>query len=88
MRYYLRLRLRFARNAIFYGDQPIADIAYEHGFSCPEVFSRTFRAQFGLSPRAFRASVSQEQLRRFLPELSGDLAVSLSDPPGAALAVQ
>jgi AraC-like DNA-binding protein len=33
------------------------------------VLSRSFRAHFGLSPRAFRQQVASKQLRRFRPEL-------------------
>lgn len=73
MRYYLRVRLSLARNALFYGDGSVSDIAYMYGFSCPEVFSRDFKAFFGMSPSSFRKSFSREQLKRFMPELSSDL---------------
>lgn len=80
MRYYLKMRLQSAKKAIFYSDRAISDVAYEHGFSCPEVFSRSFRAQFGMGPREFRMSFSKEQLKRFLPELSRDAAVHVGTP--------
>ncbi|HTO80648.1 MAG TPA: GlxA family transcriptional regulator [Methylomirabilota bacterium] len=73
MRYYLKVRLQAARNALFYSDIPIQDIAASCGFSCPEVFSRSFRAHFGLSPRDFRQQFTREQLRRFRPELDQQL---------------
>jgi AraC family carnitine catabolism transcriptional activator len=73
MRYYLKVRLQAARNALFYSDIPIQDIAASCGFSCPEVFSRSFHAHFGLSPRAFRQQFTREQLRRFRPELDQQL---------------
>jgi transcriptional regulator GlxA family with amidase domain len=73
MRYYLKVRLQAARNALFYSDIPIQDIAASCGFSCPEVFSRSFRAHFGLSPREFRQQFTREQLRRFRPELDQQL---------------
>jgi AraC family carnitine catabolism transcriptional activator len=69
MRYYLKVRLQAARNALFYSDIPIQDVASSCGFSGPEVLSRCFRAHFGLSPREFRQQVASEQLRRFRPEL-------------------
>ena len=69
MRYYLKVRLQAARNALFYSDIPIQDVASSCGFSSPEVLSRSFRAHFGLSPREFRQQVASEQLRRFRPEL-------------------
>ncbi|MBB4284539.1 helix-turn-helix domain-containing protein [Roseospira goensis] len=37
-------------------DRRIGDIAYEHGFTDLEHFSRLFRQAFGLSPRAARAA--------------------------------
>ena len=69
MRYYLKVRLQAARNALFYSDIPIQGIAASCGFSCPEVFSRSFRSHFGVSPREFRQQFTREQLRRFRPEL-------------------
>lgn len=73
MRYYLKVRLQAARNALFYSDIPIQDVAASCGFSCPEVFSRSFRSHFGLSPRDFRQQFTREQLRRFRPELDQQL---------------
>jgi transcriptional regulator GlxA family with amidase domain len=73
MRYYLKVRLQAARNALFYSDIPIQDVAASCGFSCPEVFSRSFRSHFGLSPRDFRQQFTREQLRRFRPELEQQL---------------
>ena len=69
MRYYRKVRLQAARNALFYSDVPIHEVARSCGFSSPEILSRSFRAHFGLSPSAFRARFSSEQLRRFRPEL-------------------
>ncbi len=73
MRYYLKLRLQAARNHLFYGDMPIQDIAAACGFSSPAVLSRSFRAHFGLSPRAFRSQFSGDQLSRFRPEIRQQL---------------
>jgi AraC family carnitine catabolism transcriptional activator len=73
MRYYLKVRLQAARNALFYSDIPIQDVAASCGFSGPEVFSRSFRSHFGLSPREFRQQFTREQLRRFRPELDQQL---------------
>ncbi|MGH6932531.1 MAG: GlxA family transcriptional regulator [Dongiaceae bacterium] len=74
MHYYLKIRLQAARNALFYSDTPVQDVAASYGFSCPEVFSRSFRAHFGMSPRDFRQQFTREQLRRFRPELELQLA--------------
>ena len=68
MRYYLKVRLQAARNHLFYSDLPIQDIALACGFSGPEVFSRSFRARFGQSPREFRKSYGTDRLHRFHPE--------------------
>ena len=75
MRYYLKLRLQAARNHLFYGDMPIQDIAAACGFSSPSVLSRTFRAHFGLTPRAFRSQFSGDQLSRFRPEIRQRLSL-------------
>jgi transcriptional regulator GlxA family with amidase domain len=85
MRYYLKLRLQAARNVLFYTDTPIHVIAERHGFSCLEVFSRSFKAQFGVCPRGFRRSFSREQLKRFRPELDQPLALGNQDVPRAAV---
>lgn len=68
MRHYLKIRLLAARSHLFYGEMAIQDIAAACGFSAPSVFSRAFRGQFGLSPRAFRQQFGTDQLRRFRPD--------------------
>ena len=73
MRYYRKVRLQAARNALFYSDIPIQDIAASCGFASPEVFSRTFRIHFGLSPREFRQKFTREELKRFRPEYDQEL---------------
>ncbi|WP_425449136.1 helix-turn-helix domain-containing protein [Dethiothermospora halolimnae] len=35
-------------------DTPVIDIAYDFGFEYPEVFSRAFKKQFGVSPSIYR----------------------------------
>jgi AraC family transcriptional regulator, carnitine catabolism transcriptional activator len=75
MHYYLKLRLQAARNHLFYGEMPIQDIAAVCGFSSPAVLSRTFRAHFGTSPRAFRSQFSGDELRRFHPEIRQQLSL-------------
>lgn len=69
MRYYRKVRLQAARNALFYSESPIQDVAVSCGFASPEVFSRTFRLHFGVSPREFRQKFTGDELRRFRPEL-------------------
>lgn len=69
MRYYLKLRLASARTVLFYGDDSVERVASAYGFSCPEVFSRAFKSEFGISPRRFRSRFSRDQLLRFRPEM-------------------
>jgi AraC family transcriptional regulator, carnitine catabolism transcriptional activator len=69
MRLYLRVRLQAARNLLFYEDYSIKDVATACGFSYPAVFSRVFKAQFGQTPRAFRANLRQRQSLEIRPEI-------------------
>src|SRR5262245_27167330 len=74
MRYYRRMRLAAARNALFYSDLPIQDIAADCGFSSPALFSRSFHGRYGESPREYRSKITREELRRFTPELDHRIA--------------
>ncbi len=77
-----KVRLQAARNHLFYGDLPIQAIAMATGFSSPSVFSRCFKARFGLSPREFRRQFSGDRLQRFRPEVHQQLAPPPDpDPP-------
>jgi AraC family carnitine catabolism transcriptional activator len=68
-RLYLRIRLQAARNMLFYEEFGIKDIATACGFSYPGVLSRTFRTQFGMTPRDFRASLRRQQNQAYRPEV-------------------
>jgi AraC family carnitine catabolism transcriptional activator len=70
MRYYLKVRLQAARNLLFYSDRPIHEVALACGFSSPQLFARTFRREFGHSPRVFRRQFSGERLHWFRPQIS------------------
>ena len=50
------LRLRMRRAAVRLREEPtkISDIALASGFGDISNFNRTFRAEFGMSPRAYR----------------------------------
>ena len=76
MRYYRRLRLAAARNALFYSDQPIGEIAVSSGYTSQSLFSRNFRARYGQSPREYRRQITREELRRFSPELDRELVIA------------
>ncbi|MCX8102125.1 MAG: GlxA family transcriptional regulator, partial [Geminicoccaceae bacterium] len=71
----LRLRLVAARNHLFYGDLSIQEIAVATRFAAPSVFSRCFKARFGLAPREFRRQFSGDRLERFRPEIRQELAL-------------
>ncbi|MCP5081693.1 MAG: AraC family transcriptional regulator [Alphaproteobacteria bacterium] len=65
MEFLNRVRLEHAlRHLAFTADRKITDIALDSGFSSSQSFSRSFRKQFGISPRAFKAH-NQWSLRKF-----------------------
>ena len=76
MSYYRKIRLNAARNALFYSDIAIQDIAASCGFGSPEVFSRSFKVHFGVSPREFRKRFASDELRRYRPEVHQHISLS------------
>ena len=72
--YYMRVRLEQAREMLFYGHSSIADISLMCGFGSPAVFTRTFRAHFGQSPSAFRASHAPAETARYRPQVTWTLS--------------
>jgi AraC-like DNA-binding protein len=52
--YVLRARLREAALRLVAGDDKIVDVALDSGFGDVSNFNRAFRAEFALSPRAYR----------------------------------
>ncbi|RWH17684.1 MAG: GlxA family transcriptional regulator [Mesorhizobium sp.] len=54
MRYYLRLRLEWARRLIEQTEMPLIEIAVACGFVSPSHFSKCFREVFGKAPSAYR----------------------------------
>src|SRR5262245_6858306 len=52
--YLMRARLRLAATRLQTGTSKILDIALDSGFGDVSNFNRTFRAEFGVSPRAYR----------------------------------
>ena len=69
MRLYLHIRLQAARNFLFYEEFSIKDVAIACGFSYPAVFSRVFKAEFGQTPRDFRARLRERQNLAIRPEI-------------------
>jgi AraC-like DNA-binding protein len=53
-RYVLRARLREAATRLEKEDRRVLDIALDCGFGDVSNFNRAFRAEFGMSPRAYR----------------------------------
>ncbi len=54
-RYVLRMRLRTTATRAAVDDAAILDIALDSGFGDISNFNRAFRAEFGMSPRAYRS---------------------------------
>ena len=52
--YILGRKLTLALEELKNSQTPVIDIAYDLGFVYPEVFSRAFKRQFGLSPTSYR----------------------------------
>lgn len=52
----LRTRLRAAAQRLSASDERVTDIAFDVGFEDLSNFVRSFRAEFGVSPRAYRAA--------------------------------
>lgn len=61
-RYYLRVRLRRARELLLHTAMPIIDITTACGFQSPPHFSRCYRAEFGCAPSAERRARSAAEL--------------------------
>lgn len=61
--YVLRSRLRRAATRLGKESSKILDIALDSGFGDVSNFNRTFRAEFGVSPRAYRARTRRGPVR-------------------------
>ena len=58
-RYLQTLRLRFAKSLLAASPLPVTDVCYASGFQTLSHFERAFKREFGQSPTAWRAMVSQ-----------------------------
>ena len=59
--YVRRTRLREAAMRLALGSERIIDVAFESGFGDLSNFNRAFRAEFGVSPRVYRARARAHQ---------------------------
>jgi AraC family transcriptional regulator len=57
--YILGRKLSLAMERLVLTPEPVIQIAYDYGFESPEVFSRAFKKQFGISPNFFRQTQPQ-----------------------------
>ncbi|WP_417068275.1 helix-turn-helix domain-containing protein [Niveibacterium terrae] len=70
--YIRRRRLTRAAYELLETQQNIIDVAFGAGFETHEAFTRAFRAQFGASPREFRAQGLPPKLPRGIPHITTD----------------
>ena len=81
MGYYRKIRLQAARNALFYSDIAIQEVAASCGFASPGSLLANFQGSFRSSPREFRQRFASDELKRFRPELDQQL-MSFKKPGG------
>lgn len=55
--YIQNVRLKKAEELLLAGKLPVADIAYQVGYSSPDYFSTVFRSRYGVPPSGFRKTV-------------------------------
>jgi AraC family transcriptional regulator len=60
--YVMRMRVRRAAVRLVQEKASVLDIAFDSGFGDISNFNRSFRAEFGISPRAFRLGKSNAKL--------------------------
>lgn len=73
--YVMRRRLTLSTRAVCCSDQPILQIAMEHGFQSPEGFARAFRRMFGVLPSTARGAGAVDQRRRLAALGQSELAL-------------
>lgn len=52
--YVIQYRIKYAKSLLKYTDKAVADIADETGFTDASYFTKTFKAQFGMTPKEYR----------------------------------
>lgn len=71
--YVLERKLSYAYQRIKYSKDTIIDIAYEYGFEYPEVFSRAFKKQYGITPIECRKLDYNEVVKNRIRVVERDL---------------
>ena len=54
--YVQQVRLEKARELLLEGKLPVAEIAYQVGYSSPDYFSTVFRSRYGVAPSQVRGA--------------------------------
>ena len=58
--YVIAYRFKYAMNLLKYTDRAIADIADETGFTDASYFTKTFKAQYGMTPKEYRNQFKED----------------------------
>ena len=58
--YVIGYRIKYALSLLRYTDKSIADIADETGFTDASYFTKSFKAQFGMTPKEYRNKFKEE----------------------------
>ncbi len=58
--YVISYRIKYARSLLRYTERSIADIADATGFTDASYFTKTFKAQFGMTPKEYRNQFKDE----------------------------
>ncbi len=69
-----RIRLERAACCLRSGARPVADLAFEAGYSTPEAFARAFRLAYGIPPSEYRSRSTPWQL-------AAPTGIHWSEPP-------
>jgi AraC-like DNA-binding protein len=57
-RFIVNMKMEKAKHELIQSDTPIKEIAYDLGFSSPELFTQVFKREYKLTPKQFRATYS------------------------------
>lgn len=58
--YVIQYRIKYALSMLRYSDKSIADIADETGFTDASYFTKSFKAQFGMTPKEYRNQFKED----------------------------